>query len=105
MTSHGHKYCSYSGWRVLLTLTFALLACGNLFAQVTASSTINGNVKDKNQAVISNASVTIVNKANGLSRTTTTNDTGEFRVDLLPAGRYDIKVSASGFGDVTIENA
>jgi hypothetical protein len=86
-------------------ICFALLACGNLFAQVTASSTINGTVKDKNQAVVSNAAVTILNKGNGLSRTTTTNENGEFRVDLLPAGRYDIKVRASGFGEVAVENA
>jgi len=29
---------------------------------------------------------------------------GEFKLDLLPAGRYDIKVSATGFGDLTSEN-
>jgi hypothetical protein len=99
------RYSSYIGWKVLLTLSFALVAGGNLFAQVTASSTINGTVKDKNQAVVSNATVTILNKANGLSRTTTTNENGEYKVDFLPAGRYDIKVSASGFGEVAIENA
>src|SRR5215211_2216387 len=93
------------GWRVLLTLSFAVIACGNLLAQVTASSTINGTVKDKNQAVVSNATVTILNRANGQSRTTTTNENGEYSVDFLPAGRYDIKVSASGFGDVAAENA
>lgn len=95
----------YLHWQVLLILSFALVTCGNSLAQVTASSTINGVVKDKNQAVISNATVTILNKGNGLSRTTTTNENGEFRVDLLPAGRYNIKVSASGFGEVAIENA
>jgi hypothetical protein len=92
-------------FRLVLILGLALLACGNLFAQVTASGTIAGSVKDKNDAVVSNATVTITNKGNGQSRTATTNDKGEYRVDFLPAGRYDIKVSASGFGNVGVEDA
>jgi len=91
--------------RALFTLSFTLILCANASAQVTASGAVSGTVRDKNQAAISNVSVTITNKATGLSRTTTTNESGEYRVDFLPAGRYDIKVSASGFGDVTIENS
>jgi len=81
-----------------------LVTCAHIFAQVTASGAIAGTVKDKNQAVISNASINLTNKGTGLSRTVTTNDTGEYRIDLLPAGRYDIKVSANGFGDVVAES-
>ncbi|HEX6719063.1 MAG TPA: carboxypeptidase regulatory-like domain-containing protein [Pyrinomonadaceae bacterium] len=92
-------------WSVLFTLNFTVILCTNVSAQVTASGAISGTVKDKNQAAISNASVTIVNKSTGLSRSTTTNESGEYRVDLLPAGRYDIKVSASGFGEVAVENS
>src|SRR5262249_8685117 len=91
--------------KTLLALTLTLLTCGSLFAQITASGTLAGTVKDKNQAVISNATVTITNKATGLNRTTTTNENGEYKVDLLPAGRYDIKASASGFGEFMFENA
>ena len=32
------------------------------------------------------------------------NDNGEYKIDFLPAGRYDIKASGSGFGDATSEN-
>jgi hypothetical protein len=56
---------------------------------VTASGTIAGSVKDKNQAVVSNATITVTNKGTSLSRTATTNEDGEFRLDLLPAGRYE----------------
>jgi len=59
---------------------------------------------DKNQAVIKGATVTVTNKATAQTRTATTNDSGEYKIDLLPAGSYDIKVSASGFADVTSEN-
>lgn len=89
-------------WSVFFT---SLLLCANASAQVTASGAVSGTVRDKNQAAISNVNVTITNKSTGLSRTTTTNENGEYRVDFLPAGRYDIKVSASGFGEVTVENS
>ncbi len=90
---------------VIWSVLFALSLCANASAQVTASAAMSGSVRDKNEAAISNASVTITNKSTGLSRTTTTNESGEYRLDLLPAGRYDIKVSATGFGDVTVENS
>jgi hypothetical protein len=90
--------------RVLAAAVLALLVYGPASAQVTASGAISGSVVDKNQAVIANASVTITNKATAIGRTATTNDAGEYRVDLLPPGKYDIKVSASGFGEVAVEN-
>ena len=92
-------------WRLLITSSFILLLCANVSAQITASGAISGTVKDKNQAAIANATVTITNKSTGRSRTAQTNDGGEYRVDLLPAGKYDIKIAATGFGDVAVENS
>jgi hypothetical protein len=90
--------------RVALCVLSLLLLCGSGLSQGTASSSLSGTVLDKNGAVIKGGSVTVTNKANGQTRTATTNDNGEYRIDLLPAGLYDIKVSATGFGDVTSEN-
>ena len=92
------------GIRVLLWTLSLLLLCSSAFAQGTASSALSGTVLDKNGAVIKGGSVTATNKATGQTRTATTNDNGEYRIDLLPAGLYDIKVSATGFGDLTSEN-
>ena len=78
-----------------------LLMCIPTLAQVTASSSLEGTVADIKQAVIPGASVTVTNDATGLTRTVQTNESGAYRFDLLPAGFYDIKISASGFGDVT----
>ncbi len=95
---------------VHFTLLIALGLFGQLLmpltalGQGTASSGLSGVVLDKNGAVIKGGTVTVTNKSNGLSRTATTNDNGEYRIDLLPAGTYDIKVTASGFGDQTAEN-
>src|SRR5438046_4832477 len=89
---------------VTFLLTLIAIAFGSASAQATASASLAGTVVDKNQAVIRGATVTATNKANGLTRTATTNDNGEYKIDLLPAGAYDVKVNASGFGDATTEN-
>ena len=91
----------------LSLLSFVVLVIAGyatVFAQATASASLSGTVLDKNQAVIKGATVTATNKATAQTRTATTNDSGEYKIDLLPAGSYDIKVSASGFADVTSEN-
>ncbi len=89
---------------ILFLALSLLLLSSSAFAQGTASSALSGTVTDKNGAVIKGATVTVNNRANGQTRTATTGDSGEYRIDLLPAGRYDIKVSATGFGDVTSES-
>src|SRR3989442_9165684 len=91
--------------RSLLSFVVLVLAgYATVFAQATASASLSGTVLDKNQAVIKGATVTVTNKATGQTPTATTNDRGEYKIDLLPAGRYDIKTNASGFADATSEN-
>src|SRR4051794_1016596 len=81
-----------------------LIGCSVLLAQGNSTSGLSGTVQDKNGAVIKGGNVTVTSKATGQPRSTATNDNGEYRFDLLPAGVYDIKVTATGFGDVTAEN-
>src|SRR5256714_9038148 len=73
------------------------------FAQGTASAALGGAVSDKNGARIKGATVTVTNKGTGQSRTVATDDSGEYKIDFLAAGSYDLKVTASGFGDATSE--
>jgi outer membrane receptor protein involved in Fe transport len=94
----GSKRIACAAGVVILTL---LLACVSALAQATASSSLEGTVLDIKQAVIQGATVTVTNVATGLTRTSQTGDSGAYRFELLPAGLYDIKVSATGFGDVT----
>ncbi|HKY29439.1 MAG TPA: carboxypeptidase-like regulatory domain-containing protein, partial [Pyrinomonadaceae bacterium] len=105
MNSDRQERFSTVVWKILITSSFVLALSTNAFAQVTASGAISGTVKDKNQAAIANATVTITNKSTGRSRTASTNEDGEYKIDLLPAGRYDIKVAATGFGEVAVENS
>jgi hypothetical protein len=73
-------------------------------AQVNTSATLRGTVTDKSGAVAPGAEIRINEKETGLTRTTTSNDSGGYRFDLLPAGHYDVRVSLSGFSTVLIEN-
>lgn len=90
--------------RVLLMFSILLLGSGYVFAQGTSSGAMGGTVSDPKGAVIRGATVTVTNKATGVERTATTNDDGDYKLDFLPAGRYTVKVSAAGFGEITSEN-
>jgi hypothetical protein len=85
-----------------LTACLLLLClCAPAAAQVTASASVEGTVKDIKEAVIPGASITVTNVSTGLARTAATGEEGTYRIDLLPAGLYDVKVNATGFGDVS----
>jgi hypothetical protein len=89
---------------VLVLVFTLLLSCVCVFAQGTSSGALGGTVSDAKGDVIKGATVTVTNKATGMERTATTNDDGAYKLDFLPAGRYSVKVSSSGFGEVTSDN-
>ena len=57
-----------------------------------------GQISDQNGAGVAGAKITVTSKETGLARTVTTDSSGSYRVGLLAAGEYSIKVEASGFG-------
>lgn len=65
-------------------------------AQV-AGGTILGTVSDPSGAVISNAEITITDRATGIVRTVTSNSAGFYTVPNLSPGQYDMRISAAGF--------
>src|SRR5882762_5503276 len=86
---------------ILLIGVLALsVGSGNVFAQATASATIQGTVTDKSGAVVSGAQVLAKSKATDLTRTATTSETGYYRFELLPVGTYTVTVTKTGFGTV-----
>src|SRR5215204_6555677 len=92
---------------VARTLTLlALLVCTAPFAtaQVTSGS-LQGVVLDPNNAAVAGATVKVTNVETGISRETTTNAEGFYRVtNLNPGDRYRIDVTASGFAPKALEN-
>ncbi len=75
---------------------FVLLLSTPLLAQPPTGS-IAGTVTDQVGAVLPNATVTVTNRDTGAQRVLQTGPDGSFSVPLLPAGNYDVLVTASGF--------
>ncbi|HLH04878.1 MAG TPA: carboxypeptidase regulatory-like domain-containing protein [Bryobacteraceae bacterium] len=78
--------------RVLLVLVMAVVAA---VAQQTGS--ITGVVRDNTGAVVPNAAVSVTDVNQGTERKTVTNSDGEYLIAALPAGTYDLTISAPGF--------
>jgi hypothetical protein len=67
-------------------------------AEAQATTSLGGTVTDKSGAVIPGASVQLTLVATKATRVNTTNSSGEFQFSQLPPGRYNLSVSALGFG-------
>src|SRR5713226_8980057 len=87
-----------------LLVCVLLLGSANLFGQATASATLEGTILDKTQAAVVGATVTLKNKETGAARTTSSNDIGIYRFDLLPGGIYQLRVNMRGFSVASAEN-
>ena len=58
---------------------------------------LSGTVSDPSGAAVANAKVTAVNTATNFERSTTTNNNGNYIIQLLPPGDYILNVEGSGF--------
>jgi len=90
-----------SVWIAIFT-AFALFSV-TTFAQ-TSRGMIAGTVVDKTGAAIAGASVTALNKDNGLKRTVATGPTGAYRMDAMDLGAYTVTVSSNGFETLLLDN-
>ena len=66
----------------------------------TVNGSIIGTVRDQAGAVIPNASVSTKSQETGAERSSVTDGTGVFNILSLPAGSYEVTVSAPGFQTV-----
>ena len=66
------------------------------------NGTVRGRVADASGASISNATVTAVNKAVGVSRSTQTSQDGYYTFLNLPLGTYTVTFTAEGFSTYTV---
>ena len=73
------------------------------YAQST-SGNISGTVTDSTGAAVANATVTATNLATDAALTATTNASGDYLIQNLPAGKYNISASAAGFSKYTLQN-
>src|ERR1700689_4605315 len=82
--------------RLFPTLFIGLLFAIALRGQSTNAS-LTGRITDPRKAVITDATVTVINTGTGIHYQGLTNGTGEYYVSNLPPGRYRIEVEKLGF--------
>jgi outer membrane receptor protein involved in Fe transport len=89
--------------RLIPLVAMFVLCAFSAYAQ-TSRGTVTGTIADTTGAVISGANVTLTNTQTGVDRSTTTNGEGVYRFDAVDSGDYTLKISATGFGEVTKTN-
>jgi Carboxypeptidase regulatory-like domain len=75
--------------------------CGAAFGQ-TATSSVRGTVKDPQGNVVVGATATLSNPKTGFSRTTTSNDSGQFSFESIPPGTYRVEIEAKNFKKASV---
>ncbi|HXB56104.1 MAG TPA: TonB-dependent receptor [Vicinamibacteria bacterium] len=88
--------------RVLIGGVFATAA---VVSAQSPEASIVGTVKDPSAARVPGAHLSAKSLASGAERETNANALGEFRFDLLPPGRYQVRAAAPGFQVTQIEVA
>ncbi len=80
-----------------LVATVAALVPASADAQDYTSGALVGTVTNSAGAPVANANVTLTSKAQGITRTATTNANGQFTATGMVPGEYTVKVEASGY--------
>jgi outer membrane receptor protein involved in Fe transport len=87
----------------VLTLFLLLLSEVALLGAQTFRGSINGTVTDPSGAFVPNAQVQAIETATSVNHNTVTTEDGQFSVQDLPLGDYNIVVAASGFAIYTAD--
>jgi len=80
----------------VITLVVGLVLVPRALAQST-TATLLGTVTDKTGATVAGANVTARNMQTNLTRTVESNGQGEYRIEFLPVGNYEVEVAGTGF--------
>ncbi len=80
-----------------------LISVGSAFAQAQSTAAdLTGVVTDANGAAVPGATVTAKSSATSITRTSTTNDSGEYQLLGLPPGVYSVTAEAKTFKKTVI---
>jgi hypothetical protein len=81
--------------RIFTVCLLVLFVCPFLYGQATG--TISGTVSDASSAAASGATVTVTAPATGLTRSSVTDEKGEYVIPLLGVASYNVRVELKGF--------
>ena len=84
----------FTALRTVAFLTVAAIFC---LAQTAPTTSLFGVVADPSGATIASATVSLTSRATRLNRQTTSGADGKYRFSLIPAGEYELNVTAAGF--------
>ena len=88
----------------LSLLPLALVCfCSIAMTQELTTGSMVGVVKEESGAIVSGASVTVINRATGAQRSATSGETGEFSIPGLAPALYNVKVEKQGFRAYLVE--
>jgi hypothetical protein len=87
----------------LIALLLLIFGSSGAIAQLSTADII-GTITDSSGAVVSRATVTLVNIDTHDQRVDASNDSGDFHFTLLPAGHYSVTVKSKGFKTSTTTN-
>src|SRR3954466_11005099 len=82
----------------------SLLLLLSVAASAQSGTSISGVVRDPQDKVVPNATVTITSQESGAARTQKTSQTGAYNFDLLKPGDYRIEAQATGFRKSVLES-
>jgi len=85
------------GIRFLVLVAAAMAVIAYPAVAQSIQGTIIGTVRDKNQAIVPNASVVLTDTDKGVTRNAVTDGNGDYHFIDVTAGHYRVAVSAPGF--------
>lgn len=94
---------AHSTHRLGIALLLIASICRPGFSQTT-SGELTGSVFDPTGAIVPNATVTATNENTGVAATATTTSAGQYRINNLLVGKYDITVTAAGFTKAEVKD-
>lgn len=85
----------------LLLCSLLVILCLPFVSQAQDTGSITGTVRDVSGSVVPGADVQVSSAAIGLTRAIATNGDGDYLAGALPAGTYELSVTAKGFKSFT----
>jgi len=86
---------------MLISILMYVVVPASADAQVTTADVV-GKVTDATGAVVPGAKVTLTNLGTNISRAVAADESGDYVVNLLPIGRYSVRVEVAGFKTFTV---
>lgn len=93
--------CSNTGFVILLAV---LITASTALYAGSEAGRVTGSVTDPSEGTVAAAQVRLLSSATGTARETATDENGHYRFDPVPAGLYEVAVSAPHFAAVTRKN-